>query len=67
MGMTGHKAPYEFLSDVVGMGFGVELDDIGSVRLDVADHVTNRDDKGMVTTRANSRGVIAAGYRGTEE
>ncbi len=67
MGMTGHKAPYELLSDVVRMGFGVELDGIGGFGLYIADDVANRDDKGMVTSRANSRGVIAAGHRGTEE
>jgi hypothetical protein len=67
MGMTGHKTPYEFLSDVVRVGFGVELDGIGGFGLYTADDVANRDDKGMVTSRANSRGVIAAGHRGTEE
>jgi hypothetical protein len=67
MGKTGHKAPYKFFSDVVGMGFGVELNGVGGVGLDVADHVTHRDDKGVVTTWADSRGIIAAGDRGTEE
>ncbi len=67
MGMTGHKAPYELLSYVVGMRFGVELNGVGGFGLDVADDVTHRDDKGVVTTRADSRGIIAAGHRGTEE
>lgn len=67
MGMTGHKTPYEFLSDVVRVGFGVELDGIGGFGLDVTNNMTNLDDKGVVTTWADSRGVIAAGHRGTEE
>ena len=67
MGMTGHKAPHELLSYIVGMRFGVELDGIGGFGLDVTNNMTNRDDKGVVTTWADSRGVIAAGHRGTEE
>jgi len=67
MGMTGHKAPYELFSYVVGMRFGVELDGISGFGLDVADQVTKRDDEGVVTTRADSRGIIAARHRGTEE
>jgi hypothetical protein len=67
MGMTGHKAPYELLSDVVRAGVGVELDGIGGFGLYTADDVANWDDKGVVTARANSRCVIAAGHRGAEE
>ncbi len=67
MGMTGHKAPHKFFSDVVGMGIGVELDGVGGFGLDVTDNMTNRDDKGVVTTWADSCSVIAASHRRTQE
>ena len=63
--MASQDAPSDFLFDVISVGFRVDLDRIGGLRLHGTSNVLGRNYKGMITARANSRGVIAASNGGS--
>jgi hypothetical protein len=63
--MAGQDAPSDFLFDVISVGFRVDLDSIGSLRLYVTNNVPGRNYKGMITAGTDARSVIAASNGGS--
>jgi hypothetical protein len=62
--MAGQDAPSDFLFDVIGVGFRVDLDSISGLRLYVTNNVPRRNYKSMITAGTDPRGVIAASNGG---
>jgi hypothetical protein len=65
--MASQDSPSELLFNEVSVGFDVDLDSISSLGLYITDNVSDRNYEGVITTRANARGVVTTGYGGTEE